>query len=320
MQHADRTAAATAPVSAHAVIMAVTAVLFWSSAIVVGRGIHEIVPAVGLTFWRSTLAAVILLPFAWRHVLADAVMFRRRWKMLALMSAALWTVGSTAMFLGLHFTTAVNAGLVNATEPVIIVLIAWALYRDRVTPRQALGIGISFCGVAVLMVSGQDGQTLALRTGDLLVLLAVCSWSLYVVLFHRIGHEMHPMTLLFALMFFAAIQLLPLYLLETALVQPVVFDAATVWTILYLSIVASILAVLCWNRAILIMGHSRTGLFSHLMPVFTVLLAMIFLGEVLHLYHLAGIALIAFGLYLTTVARRSKAAVPPSAAGERKEP
>jgi drug/metabolite transporter (DMT)-like permease len=300
--------------------MAVIAVLFWASAIVVGRGIHEIVPAVGLTFWRSTLAAVILLPFAWRHMRTDAVMFRRRWKLLALMSAALWTVGSTAMFLGLHFTTAVNAGLVNATEPVVIVLIAWALYRDRVTPRQALGIAISFCGVAVLMVSGQDGQALAPRTGDLLVLLAVCSWSLYVVLFHRIGHELHPMTLLFALMFFAAIQLLPLYLLETALVQPVVFDAATVWSILYLSVVASILAVLCWNRAILGMGHSRTGLFVHLMPVFTVLLAMMFLGEVLHLYHLAGIALIGFGLYLTTVARRSKAAEPRSAAGDRNDP
>ncbi len=306
MQQSDNSAAGTAPVSSHAVVMAVLAVLFWSSAIVVGRAVNEVVPAVGLTFWRSMLAAVILLPFAWRHLKADREVISRRWKMLALMAAAMWTVGSTAMFLGLHFTTAVNAGLVNATEPAVIVLFAWMMFRDMVTPRQTFGIAVSFCGIAVLILGGQDApaQDLTPRIGDLLVLLAVTAWAFYVVLYHRYGREMHPLTVLFAVMFFAAIQLLPLYVLETVYVAPVVANAETLWTILYLSIVASILAVLCWNRAILGMGHSRTGLFSHLMPVFTVLLAMVFLGEILHFYHLAGVVLIALGLYLTTVAKR----------------
>jgi drug/metabolite transporter (DMT)-like permease len=305
MQHSD-SSAGTAQVSVHAVVMAVLAVLFWASAIVVGRAVHEVVPPVGLTFWRSALAAVILLPFAWRHLKADRAVIRRRWKMLAVMAAALWTVGSTAMFLGLHFTTAVNAGLVNATEPAVIVLFAWIMFRDMVTPRQAVGIAVSFCGITILILGGQDAPMLDLapRIGDLLVLLAVTAWAFYVVLYHRYGREMHPLTVLFAVMFFAAIQLLPLYLLETAYVAPVIPNAPTLGTILYLTVVASILAVLCWNRAILGIGHSRTGLFSHLMPVFTVVLAMIFLGESLHLYHLAGVVLIALGLYLTTVAPR----------------
>lgn len=303
MQHSDSSAGA-AQVSPHAAVMAVLAVLFWASAIVVGRAVHEVVPPVGLTFWRSALAAVILLPFAWRHLKADRAVIRRRWKMLALMAAAMWTVGSTAMFLGLHFTTAVNAGLVNATEPAFIVLFAWIMFRDMVTPRQGFGIAVSFSGIAVLILGGQDAPMLDLapRVGDLLVLLAVAAWAFYVVLYHRYGGEMHPLTVLFAVMFFAAIELLPLYLLETAYVAPVIPNAPTLGTILYLTVVASILAVLCWNRAILGMGHSRTGLFSHLMPVFTVVLAMIFLGEALHLYHLAGVVLIALGLYLTTVA------------------
>ncbi len=305
MQNPD-SSAGTAQVSVHAVVMAVLAVLFWASAIVVGRAVHEVVPPVGLTFWRSALAAVILLPFAWRHLKADRAVIRRRWKMLALMAAAVWTVGSTAMFLGLHFTTAVNAGLVNATEPALIVLFAWILFRDMVTPRQGFGIAVSFSGITILILGGQDAPALDFspRIGDLLVLLAVAGWALYVVLYHRFGREMHPLTVLFFIMFFAAIELLPLYLLETAYVAPVIPNAPTLGTILYLTIFASILAVLCWNRAILGMGHSRTGLFNHLIPVFTVVLAMIFLGEVLHLYHLAGVVLIALGLYLTTVARR----------------
>ena len=305
MQNKDGSAGA-AQGSTHAVVMAVLAVLAWASAIVVGRAVNDVVPAVGLTFWRSALAAVILLPFAWRHLKADRAVLRRRWKMLALMAAAIWTVGSTAMFLGLHFTTAVNAGLVNAIEPAIIVLFAWIMFRDMATPRQAVGIAVSFSGIAILILGGQDAPMLdfAPRIGDLLVLLAVTAWALYVVLYHRYGREMHPLTVLFAVMFFAAIQLLPLYVLETVYYRPVVPTAASIATILYLTVVASILAVLCWNRAILGMGHSRTGQFSHLMPVFTVVLAMIFLGESLHLYHLAGIVLIALGLYLTTVAAR----------------
>lgn len=306
MQHPDSSAGA-AQVSAHAVVMAVLAVLFWASAIVVGRAANEIVPAVGLTFWRSTLAAFILLPFAWRHLKADRAVLRRRWRMLALMAAAMWTVGSTAMFLGLHFTTAVKAGLVNATEPAVIVLFAWVLFRDMVTPRQGFGIAVSFSGIAILILGGQDApaQDFSPRIGDLLVLLAVSAWALYVVLYHRFGRELHPLTALFSIMFFAAIQLLPLYVLETVYYRPVVPSAASIGTIFYLTVVASILAVLCFNRAILGLGHSRAGLFNHLMPVFTVMLAMIFLGETLHLYHLAGVVLIALGLYLTTMARRN---------------
>ncbi len=309
MQDHGNSGDGTAGVPAQAVVMAVLAVLFWASAIVVGRGLHTVVPPVGLTFWRSVLAAAILLPFAWPHLRADAATFRRRWKMLALMAAAMWSVGSTSMFVGLNYTTAVNAGLVNAAEPATIVLIAWLLYRDTVTLRQALGIAVSFCGIGVLILGGNESEALAKalapRIGDLIVLLAVASWSLYVVLFHRYGREMHPMTMVFSIMMFGALELLPFYLLETAFIRPVVPDMPSVVTIVYLSVFASVLAVICWNRAILGIGHARTGLFIHLMPVFTILLAMIFLDETLRLYHIGGMVLIASGLYLTTAAKRA---------------
>lgn len=307
MQNNNNSGNGATRVSTHAVIMAVLTVLLWASAIVVGRGIHAVIPPVGLTFWRCVLASVILLPFAWPHLRADAEVFRHRWKMLALMAAAMWSVGSTSMFTGLNYTTAVNAGLVNAAEPALIVLIAWFMFRDRVTARQGFGIAVSFCGIAVLILGGHESaalaKALAPRTGDLIVLLGVTSWALYVVLFHRYGREMHPMTMVFAIMFFAALELLPLYLLETAFIRPVVPDMPTMVTIAYLSVFASVLAVVCWNRAILGMGQARTGLFIHLMPVFTILLAMVFLGETLRLYHAGGMVLIAAGLYLTTAAK-----------------
>jgi drug/metabolite transporter (DMT)-like permease len=137
--------------------------------------------------------------------------------------------------------------------------------------------------------------------GDLLILLAVISWALYVLLVRRIGNRIHPLSLLTSVMFLGGLQLLPLALLEAHYVQPVVPDAMMIGTVLYLTLVASIAAVFCWNRAILGLGHARAGLFTHLMPVFSVILAVLVLGERPQPFHGAGTLFIVVGLYLSTV-------------------
>ena len=71
-------------------------------------------------------------------------------------------------------------------------------------------------------------------------------------------------------------------------------------TIGYVALFPSVLAFIFWNRAVTELGPNRTGQFLHLMPAFGAILSMVFLGERLHGYHLAGIALIALGIWLTT--------------------
>jgi drug/metabolite transporter (DMT)-like permease len=73
----------------------------------------------------------------------------------------------------------------------------------------------------------------------------------------------------------------------------------------YTGVFPAFLGYIFYNRAVGEVGASRAGLFIHLMPVFSTLLAMVFLGEAPHLYHLVGIGLILSGIWLTTrVARR----------------
>ena len=81
---------------------------------------------------------------------------------------------------------------------------------------------------------------------------------------------------------------------------------------LAVALFSSVLAYIFWNRGVEAVGPQVAGLFVHLMPVFGVLLAWIFLGERLRPYHVAGIALILIGIVLTT--RRARPAVAPGAA------
>jgi drug/metabolite transporter (DMT)-like permease len=70
--------------------------------------------------------------------------------------------------------------------------------------------------------------------------------------------------------------------------------------VLYVGVFASVVAYVCWNRGVHVIGPNSAGLFLHLMPVFTTILAVMLLGERLYAYHAAGIALVAAGIVLST--------------------
>ena len=74
-------------------------------------------------------------------------------------------------------------------------------------------------------------------------------------------------------------------------------------SILYLAVFASVLAFIFWNQAVRSIGANRAGPFVHLMPVFSTLLAVIFLDERIALYHAQGAVLIFLGIVISSTGR-----------------
>ena len=74
----------------------------------------------------------------------------------------------------------------------------------------------------------------------------------------------------------------------------------TLTTIVYVAIFPSLLAFIFWNRAVRDIGANRAGVFIHLMPVFSSIMAIMFLGESIELFHLQGISLVFAGIFLAT--------------------
>ena len=94
--------------------------------------------------------------------------------------------------------------------------------------------------------------------------------------------------------------ILPLYLLELSSGKTFTLNLASVVTILYVAIFASVLPFIFWNRAIRTIGANKAGPFVHLMPVFSTILAVLFLDETLAWHHAQGVALIFVGILMTT--------------------
>ena len=80
--------------------------------------------------------------------------------------------------------------------------------------------------------------------------------------------------------------------------------AGAIPAVAYVAIFPSIGAYICWNRGIELIGANRSGVFLHLVPLYSALMATVFLGEHLRLYHVLGFVLILTGVHVTTRAPR----------------
>lgn len=284
--------------------LAALASLCWAGNWVLGRAIRADVPPFGLTFWRWALAAVILLPFARPNLAADLRILRAHLPLIlamALLSAAMF---QSMTYIGLHSTEAVNALLVSATMPLFMVIIAGVGLRERFSPRQLIGIGISFLGVAYIIARGEPARllTLHLNVGDVWILAALVVWGLYSVLLKFKPAALSPVGLTFFIAIFGALFILPLHIWEMAAGQFVPLTAAGIGSVAYTGVFASVIALLAYNAAVARIGPSRAVFFLHLMPVFGAGLAVLFLGETLASFHLIGFPIALAGVLWATSA------------------
>jgi drug/metabolite transporter (DMT)-like permease len=135
------------------------------------------------------------------------------------------------------------------------------------------------------------------------VLLAVIAYAAYTTLLRR-RPPIHPLSFLAVTFAGGTLLLLPLYLWEHLRVQAMPLNGTTLLAVAYIALFPSILAYLCYNRGVELVGANVAGLFIHLMPVFGSIMAMIFLNERLHWFHGLGVLLILIGIVLTTRGRR----------------
>lgn len=292
------------------VVLVIINALLLAGHSVVGRAIREDIPPAGLVFWRSLVAAAVLMPFIYPLLRAQLALVVRHWKLMLLLGLTQTVFGQLCLYIGLHTTTAINTGLINATLAPLTVLFAWLLLGDRISARQGVGLAIAIVGVIAVIARGDIDVLLGLDLviGDLWVELAFASWALYTVLVKRTPASIHPMVMFQAMTVAAIVVMVPIYGAEIAFTDDRVhFNAVTVATVLYAALFTSLVALVFWNLGIIHIGPTRVGMMTNLVPVFTAVLAIALLGEVFRLYHVVGIALVFVGVYLSTRARGPRA-------------
>jgi len=209
---------------------------------------------------------------------------------------------NTFIYKAMHYTTAINAVLVISFIPIMILIISSVVYREKPTRVQLMGILVSIVGIATILLKADINRLIELsfNTGDLLVLMAAFCWALYSVMLKSFPSDLHPLVFLQSIIFFGLIVLTPFYVAELYVMGGFPINAITLLSILYVGLFASVLAFICWNRAVREIGANNAGPFVHLMPVFGTIFAIIFLGEKVAYYHLIGIILVFSGIVVST--------------------
>ena len=284
-----------------AYLLMASAALFWAGNIVIGRAASAAVPPVGLSFWRWTVALAIFLPFVLPLIRRQWPVMRREWRLLTGLGLLGVFAFHTFLYIAVSTTTALNAALIYAATPALVPLLAWPVLGDRLGLRQAGGIILSSVGIAIVVTRADPAVLGALEftRGDLWMIAAVVAWSLYSVLVKRRPPDLHPNAMLAGMIAFGLLMTLPFYLWETATVRAMPLDANAAWTVGYVAVFASIVAYICYNRGIELVGPSRASLTAHMLPVFAAVLSVVFLDETLHFYHLGGAAAVVIGIVLS---------------------
>jgi drug/metabolite transporter (DMT)-like permease len=285
-----------------AALMLTCAVLLWSGTAVIGRSAAGHVPPFAMTFWRWLMAFCIFLPLGGRALWVQRRIALREWKWLLALS--FFGMGGFAVpyFTGLQFTQAVNAAVLNALGPVMILIIAAVTLKQHIRALQLAGIVLGVAGTAIIVFRGDLAALLGfgINVGDAFLLLAVFFWSAYTVMFRQAPHELDQWALMLVLSGLTVPMVAPFYAIEWSMRGGFDLDWRNAGLIFYAGFCSSVLAYLCWNRGVATLGAARAGVAQYLMPVFGALLAHLILDEQIGWYHYVGAALIFGGIALSS--------------------
>ncbi|MBL4899454.1 MAG: DMT family transporter [Colwellia sp.] len=280
--------------------------LFWAGNFVLARSMHLVISPIIMAEMRWLLALLIILPFLLPKLKKNKAIILQHWPILTLLSVLSVACFNTFIYLGLTITTATNATILQSVIPIVILILSALCFKESVSKQQWLGVFISLSGVLILITKGNLSSLAdyTINQGDIYVLIAVVLWAIYSILLRYRPAELDGFTFFGITVLVGSIALLPFSLIEYHYYSPIiVWQNSTLLTILYMAIFPSILAYLFWNKGVSELGAAKAGLFIHLMPCFGLILSSFFLNEKIYPFHIGGILLIFYGIYLAVFSK-----------------
>jgi drug/metabolite transporter (DMT)-like permease len=300
------------PVALNAQAAAGLATLCWllsAGVYIAAKAVTTEMPPWALCFWRVLIAALILLPVTRRHWSAMIGLIRQRWLSLLIIGSLGLSITQGLIYMGLNYTTAINAGLIIALMPVMTMVLARFLLNEPVGTWQFIGSIIAFIGMAIIVAHGDLSALLRLNlnVGELFVVGAAIAFALYTVLLRRAKYELRGLPLLVILLGAGVLAALPFYAWELTRDERTTLNAKGLLALIYTAGPGGALMYYLFNLSVQALGASRAGVFLYLQTVFVAILAYFLLGERLLSYHLIGAFFILVGVLLVMLLKPSRA-------------
>ncbi|MEW5898939.1 MAG: DMT family transporter [Bacillota bacterium] len=274
--------------------------LIWSLNFILGKVLIDSLPPFTITASRFTVGGAFLgLWLLWKRKRLPPAAVRFPLLILGLSGIFLF---NSVLYAGLRYTTAVNATLINSFSPVIMVFLSGWLLKERVSWRQFGGAFLSLAGIALIVSHGkwQNLAALTLNLGDVLVFTAAVIWSFFSIYSKKVMQVLSPVeTVAYSTLTGLPFLWVASWWESHGLPAPVLFTWPVLASLIYLGIFASVLAFFWWYTGIRHLGAARAANFYNLIPVYAMLLAVVFLRENVFFYQAAGGILVIGGVFLS---------------------
>jgi len=279
-----------------AFLLPLIAVLIWSMNIAVTRYAVDLIEPASISFYRWLIAFIVLTPFMLFKVWTQRALVRRHLGQLAILSAFGMVLYQGLSYTAAHYTTATNMGIVNAFIPVFTIFVSMLILKDIPNRFAIVGSIISFLGLLYILGKGDFATLLNMggHSGDLLMVVAVFFYAFYGVFLKKWQLKIPLLISLYVQIGFALLYHIP-FLMYFGLDA---INAQNAPSLLYAGIFPSLLAPLLWMLAVQHIGPNRTSIFMNLMPVFTAIIASLWLAEQWTLFHTIGGMMILVGIVM----------------------
>jgi len=286
-----------------AYIFLILTTLFWSGNFIVGKAasLFEI-PPFTLNFYRWLFAWLILAPFTLKEILKKKNYILENIKLILILGITSITIFNSIVYYSLNFTQVISGVLMISTIPVMIIFFCWIFKIEKTNIYQITVVIFSLLGVVVIITKADLKIILNLNfnKGDLWMAVAMFSWAIYSALLRKKNFKLSQLSLLQMIISAGLIILLPAYLIEFAMGYRVNIHLPFILTLTYVVFFPGLASFTLWIKGISIIGSNRSGIFLHLMPIFSTILAMLIFNEKFMAYHLIGAIFIVTGIVLSS--------------------
>lgn len=220
-------------------------------------------------------------------------------------------INQLMFFKGLSLTHPINAAVIMISTPILVLIMAAVIIKERITAKKALGIGIGMIGTMLILLAGKElSFSSDTFTGDLLILVNASSYGVYLVLISPIMKKYHPFTVIKWVFLFGLIMVLPFGFEEFSQIQWSTFPPNIIWATVFVVVGLSFFAYLFNISALKYVSPSVVSTYIYLQPIIASAFAISLGKDHLSWVKVASAVLICTGVYLVS----SKAA--PQAVGK----
>jgi len=281
-------------------LAALCTALAWSGSWITGKLAVAGAPPLEISTLRFIIAAVVLAAIA----LATRTSLGRGTLWPVVVAGIFGYCAYNAfVFVGLTMAPASDGALIVPTTIPVLTAVAASFVGERLTATKIAGLAVASIGAALVIAAGQTGEAISSRRlgGDLLMLLGAGCWAIYTVLGTIALRTRSPLAIVTIAAPIGALCLVPLGFLENGYADVPAWNV-TVWlNVLYLALVGSVASFILFYWVVRRVGAGVAAMTSYLVPVMTLAMAVVFLGDRPQPLQLVGGVVILVGVRLATL-------------------